>query len=142
MPDLDLDNEADPQDAAEAFDETHREDELWAGDVDSDGNPDVAEDVYDVTSALGDADGEDGQQYALDAAEFGPEDIDPDDLEDDEDDDDLLDGFDDEPDDESDYDDDDPVDVIAARAAPSEPGLAYVADVDPATDPRDDDVEK
>jgi hypothetical protein len=142
MPDVDLDNGADPQDEAETFDETHREDELQAGSADESDDPDIADDVYDVTSALGDADN-DGLQYALDAADFGPEDIDEDDLEEDEDeDDDLDDEFEDEPEDDDIDDDDDPVDSAAASPASSEPGLTYVADVDPATYPRDDEVEK
>jgi hypothetical protein len=142
MPDLDLDSGADSQDGAETFDETLREDELDAADGDFDDNPDIAGDVYDVTSALGDADDDDGVQYEMDAAS-GVEGIDDDDLEEDEDEDDQLDDdFEDEPEDDDIDDEDDPVDIIAGRAAPSEPGLAYVADVDGSTNPRDDETEK
>jgi len=143
MPDLDLDNGADSQDGAETFDETHREDELVAGDVDFDENPDVAEDVYDVTSALGDADDEDGVHDAMDASDYGPDDLDPDDLEEDEDDDDdLVDDFEDDPEDDDIEAVDHRADVIAGLAAPSEPGLTYVADIDAATRPRDDEADK
>lgn len=137
----DLDTSADPQDGAEAFDETNRDAELDAADGDFEDNPDIAGDVYDVTSALGDADDEDGPNDARDAAE-GVEDIDVDALEEDEDEDDTLDdGFDDDP--EDDYvDEEDAVDAAAARSRSSEPGLGYVADVDAATTPRDDEVEK
>jgi hypothetical protein len=135
------DDGADPQDGAETFDETHREDELDTVDVDDDDNPDIAQDVYDVTSALGDADDEDGRLSAMDAADMDPDELD-DDLEDDEDeDDDLDDDFEDTPEDDED-EDDDPVDQAAGRAARSEPGLTYVADLDRATDPRDDEAEK
>jgi hypothetical protein len=138
MPDLDLGG--DEQDSAEAYDETNREDELQAADGDDWEGPDVAPDVYDVTSAVGDADDED---YELDASDFS-DDVDGDDIEEDEDDDaSLRDGFENEPDDLGlSDDDDDAVDVIAGRSAPSEPGLAYVADVDASTDPRDDEAEK
>jgi hypothetical protein len=138
MPDLDLGG--DEQNSAEAYDETNREDELQAADGDDWEDPDVAPDVYDVTSAVGDADDED---YELDASDFS-DDVDGDDIEEDEDDDaSLRDGFENEPDDLGlSDDDDDAVDVIAGRSAPSEPGLAYVADVDASTDPRDDEAEK
>ena len=139
MPDLDLDNGADAQDMAEAFDETNREDELAAADGDDFENPDIAPDVYDVTSAQGDADDDDGVQYELDAADFS-DDIDEDDFEEDEDDVLAVDGGDDAS--LEDDGNDDPVDIIAGRAAPSEPGLAYVADVDASTYPRDDEAEK
>jgi len=133
------DDEADPQDQAETFDETHREDELDTVDVDDDDNPDIAEDVYDVTSALGDADEDDGRLSAMDAADMDPDELDDEDLEDDEDE--LDDDFEDEAEDDQD-EDDDPVDQAAGRAARSEPGLTYVADLDRATDPRDDEAEK
>jgi hypothetical protein len=136
----DLDNDADPQDGAEAFDETNRQDGLLLDSDDEGDEPDIAPDVYDVTSALGDADDEDGPNYELDAAD-GVESIDGDDLEDDEDEDDSLDGFEEQPEDD-DIDDEDAVDVAAALPRSSEPGLSYVADVDPSTTPRDDEVEK
>ena len=135
----DLDNDADPQDMAETFDETNREDQLAAADGDDFENPDIAPDVFDVTSAFGDADDDDGVQYELDAADFS-DDIDEDDFEEDEDDALALDGGDDAS--LLGADDDDPVDVIAGRAAPSEPGLAYVPDVDPGAYPRDDKAQK
>jgi hypothetical protein len=137
----DLDDGADAQDGAEAFDETNRQDGLLLDSDDEGDEPDIAPDVYDVTSALGDADDDDGPNYELDAAD-GVEGIDGDDLEDDEDEDDNLDdGFDDDP--EDDYvSGDNAVDAAAARPRSSEPGLRYVADVDPSTTPRDDEVEK
>jgi hypothetical protein len=140
MPDPD-DNGADSQDEAETFDETNREDELGAASGDFEDNPDIAANVYDVTSALGDADDDDGPNYELDAAD-GVEGIDGDDLEDDEDEDDSLDGFEDEPEDDDIDDADDAVDAAAALPRASEPGLSYVADVDASTTPRDDEVEK
>jgi hypothetical protein len=136
----DLDNDADAQDGAEAFDETNREGELEAADGDFEDNPDIAGDVYDVTTALGDADDDDGPNYELDAAD-GVEGIDGDDLEEDEDEDDSLDGSEGDPEDD-DIDDEDAVDAAAALPRSSEPGLSYVADVDASTTPRDDEVEK
>jgi len=142
MPDLDLDNGADPQDEAETFDETNREDELGAADGDFEDNADIAADVYDVTSAIGDADDDDGRNNELDAAD-GVEGVSSDDLENDEDEDDRLDdGFDDDPGGDYVEDDDDAVGAAAALPRSSEPGLTYVADVDASTTPRDDEVEK
>jgi hypothetical protein len=138
MPDLDLDNGADPQDEAETFDETNREEELAAADGDFEDNADIAADVYDVTSAIGDADDDDGPNYELDAAD-GVEGIDSDDLGGGED---SLDGLGDEPEDDDIDDVDEAVDAAAALPRSSEPGLSYVADVDPSTTPRDDEVEK
>jgi hypothetical protein len=143
MPDPDQDNGADPQDEAEVFDETHREDELAAGGQavpEDPQDPDIAEDVYDVTSAIGDADED---QSAMDAADAGPDDLDGDDFENDEDDDDELDDdFEDDPEDDELDDDDNPVDVAAALPRADEPGLSYIDDVDRVTQPRDDEVEK
>jgi hypothetical protein len=145
MPDLDLDDGADAQDSAEAFDETNREDELISASGDDVEDPDIAEDVYDVTTAIGDADDEDGRQYDLDAAD-GVEDLDLDDLEEDEDEDESIsDSFASQAE-EDDIDNiegvDHRIDVAAGRAAPSEPGLRYVDDIDDVTQPRNDAVEK
>ncbi|MDB5461584.1 MAG: hypothetical protein JWO72_3325 [Caulobacteraceae bacterium] len=140
MPDLDLDNGGDPQDEAEVFDETHRENEPAVGSDDQPDDPDIAEDVYDVTSAIGDADDD---QYEMDAADAGPDDLDPDDFEEDEDeDDDLDDDLEDEPEDDDLDDGDDLIDLAAAAPHDDEPGLTYVDDVDLVTQPRDDEVEK
>jgi hypothetical protein len=139
MPDLDLDDGQDPQDEAEVFDESQRIDDM-ALSADQPDQPDVDGDLYDVTTAIGDADEDD---IALDAADLDPDDLDDDDLEDDEDDDDDLDDdLEDDPEDDEDEDEDSPVDVGAARAHRSEPGLGYTDDLDAATNPRDDDAEK
>jgi hypothetical protein len=140
MPDLDLDDSYDAQDEAETFDETHRTDEEGGGE-DLQDEPDLEDDVYDVTSALGDADEDD----AVAADDLDPEDLDDLDLDDEEDedeDDDLDDDLEDEPEDDDLDSDDDAVDAAAARGAPIEPGLTYAGDLDAITNPRDDDVEK
>ena len=140
----DLDNGFEPQDEAEAFDETHSVDELDLGNDESENDPDIAEDVYDVTSALGDADededdGETADDY--DDAELRALDLDDEESED-EDDDDSLDDLEDAPDDDARAGLDRMIDRAAERAAPIEPGLVYTDDLDAITYPRDDDVEK
>jgi hypothetical protein len=70
-PDLDLDG-ADPQDQAEAFDESHNTDELGYPDETRSFEPDLFDDVYDATSKQGDADEDD---VALDAADFDPDEL-------------------------------------------------------------------
>jgi hypothetical protein len=137
----DLDNEYEAQDEAEAFDETHSVDEMALGGDEPAIEPDVDEDVYDVTSAQGDAD----EDEEIDADDLDPEDLDELEDEDDEDDDDYEDDeFEDEDDglDDEDEDENEAVDAAAGRAAPIEPGLVYAADIDPLTNPRDDEVEK
>ena len=151
MPDApdndDWDDEADPQDEAEAFDETHGQDEDPTGadadDVDAD--PDELTDVYDVTSALGDADDdEDEDETADDYDDDDLEDLDLDDEEDEDEDEDadLDDGLEDVPEADARAGLDRMIDRTAERAAPIEPTLAYVGNVDAITNPRDDDVEK
>lgn len=141
----DLDNGFEPQDEAEAFDETHTVDELSLGGDALENDPDIAGDVYDVTSALGDADeddddGETADDY--DDAELRALDLDDEESEDEDDDD----GIDDDLEDAPDYDAraglDRMIDRTAERAAPIEPGLVYTDDLDAITYPRDDDVEK
>ena len=114
MPDVD-DDGADPQDEAEAYDETHGvdEDPTGASPDDVDGDPAELTDVYDVTSALGDAD-----------------------------DDDLDDDLEDVPEADARAGLDRLIDRTAERGAPDEPGLSYVGDLDAITNPRDDDVDK
>ena len=139
MPDVDDTFEA--QDTAEAYDETHRGDEMEPGDSDLLNEPDQEDDVYDVTSALGDADDdEDLTADDLDAEDLDRLDLD-DQEEDDEDvDDSLDDDFESEP--ESSAAADRQVDWAAGLPAPIEPGLVYTGDLDLITNPRDDDVEK
>jgi ribonuclease E len=96
---LDLDTDFDPQDAAETFDETHRQDQTGADDLRDE--PDLANDAPDLTSTLGDADEDD----LATADEMDPDDLDdldPDDEEEDDEDedDDLDDDLEDEPEDE------------------------------------------
>ena len=136
----DIDNGADAQDEAEIFDETNREDELTLGGEDLTDDPDLARDVYDVTSAIGDADDD---RFALEATDVDPDDLDDDDFEmDEDDDDDIDDDLEDEPDDDDPDSIDDPVDAAAGLSRPDEPDLAYLADLDPIIRPRDDEVEK
>jgi len=143
----DVDDEFDPQDEAEVFDETHGADEDPTGAAadDVDGDPDELTDVYDVTSALGDADDdEDEDETADDYDDDDLEELDLDEEEDEDgDDDDMLD---DDLEDVAEADAraglDRLIDRTAERAAPIEPNLAYVGDVDAITNPRDDDVEK
>jgi|GEM_PF-122095 len=70
-PNLDADG-YDPQDQAEAFDETHSTDELGYPDETRSFEPDLFENTYDVTSAQGDADEDD---IALDADEYDPDEL-------------------------------------------------------------------
>ena len=130
-PDIDID----PQDAAEAYDETHL-------------NEDAAEfstleelpEVFDATTARGDARDVD----EVDEADLDPEALDDEDLEDDEDDDDALrDDLEDQPedddlDDEDDLDSEDAVDQLDWDEADVE----NVADVDEVTDPDDEDADE
>jgi hypothetical protein len=143
----DVNNDFEPQDEAEAYDETHGIDEdptgAYADNVD--GDPQELTDVFDVTSAIGDAE-DDGEEYET-ADDLDDDDLEDLDLEDEEDaDDDESDDLDDDLEDEPEYDAraglDRMIDRTAERAAPIEPGLAYVGDVDAITNPRDDDVEK
>jgi hypothetical protein len=141
----DLDNGFEPQDEAEAFDETHSVDELDLGADESENDPDIAADVYDVTSALGDADededdGETADDY--DDAELRALDLDDEESEDEDDDDGLDDDLEDAPDYDARAGLDRMIDRTAERGAPIEPGLVYTSDLDAITYPRDDDVEK
>jgi hypothetical protein len=127
IPDLGLDE----QDQAEAFDETHLDEET-AEFVTLEEIPDV----YDSTRALGDS----RDLQALDADELDPSALDDEDLEDDEDlDDEVRDDLEDEEEDddidEEDVDGEDGVD----RLEFDEVDLENVADVDAATDPDDED---
>jgi hypothetical protein len=140
-----VDDAYDPQDEAEVFDETHGIDEdptgAWADDVDDD--PDGLPDVYDVTSALGDA--EDDDDRPLD--DYDEDDLDALELDEEEEADyDASAGLDDDLEDEPEDDErsglDRLIDRTAEHAAPIEPALAYVGDLDAITNPRDDDVEK
>ncbi len=120
----------DEQDQAETFDETHLDDDAEFVTLEE------MPDVYDATQALGDS----RDLQALDADELDPEALDDEDLEDDEDvDDDLRDALEDEQEDddidEDDLDSDDGVD----RLKLDEVELQAVADVDPETDPDDED---
>lgn len=143
----DVDNGFDPQDEAETFDETHGIDEdptgAYADNVD--GDPMELTDVFDVTSAIGDAE-EDGEDYEtaddLDDDELRALDLDDEEDEDDDDDDDLDDDLEDAPEYDARAGLDRMIDRTAERGAPIEPGLAYVDDIDQVTNPRDDDVEK
>lgn len=143
----DVDDEFDPQDEAEVFDETHGldEDPTGADPDDVDGDPDELTDVFDVTSALGDADEDEDEGETAD--DYDEDDLDDLDLEDEEDadydeDDDLDDGLEDAPEADARAGLDRLIDRTAERAAPIEPNLAYVEDIDAVTNPRDDDVEK
>ncbi|MEI9890175.1 MAG: hypothetical protein WDN45_05700 [Caulobacteraceae bacterium] len=145
MPDVDQDG-SDPQDEAEVFDETHGMDEdptgAYAADVD--GDPAELTEVFDVTAAQGDADEDEDNDTADDYDDDELRALDLDDEEDaDEDDDETLD---DDLEDQPEFDAraglDRMIDRTAERSAPAEPGLAYVADIDAVTNPRDDDVEK
>lgn len=149
MPDApgrDRDDEFDPQDEAEVFDETHGLDEDPTGAEASavDRDPDELTEVYDVTSALGDADDDEDDDVADDYDDDELEALDLDDEEDvDEDeDDDLDDDLEDVPEADARAGLDRLIDRTTERAAPIEPGLSYVDDLDAVTNPRDDDVEK
>ncbi len=145
MPDVD-DDGFDPQDEAEVYDETHGldEDPTGAAPDDVDADPDELTDVFDVTSALGDADEDEDDDTADDYDDEDLEDLDLDDEEDaDEDeDDDLDDDLEDAPEADARAGLDRLIDRTAEHSAPSEPGLAYFGDLDRVTNPRDDDVEK
>jgi hypothetical protein len=141
----DLDNGFEPQDEAEAFDETNREDELGLGRADLFDDPDVEEDVYDVTSAAGDADDDDDDGETADDyddAELRALDLDNEEDQDEDDDDDLDDDLEDAPEYDARAGLDRMIDRTAERGAPIEPGLVYTDDLDAITYPRDDDVEK
>jgi hypothetical protein len=145
MPDVDQDA-GDPQDEAEVYDETHGADEDPTGGFaeDTDGDPAELTDVFDVTSAVGDADDDEDNDTADDYDDEDLKNLDLDDEEDaDEDDDD---GLDDDLEDAPEYDAhaglDRLIDRTAERGAPGEPGLSYVGDLDAITNPRDDDVDK
>jgi hypothetical protein len=126
--------EFDAQDQAEVFDERDP-------DLDQDERRTFEEmpDVYDATTALGD--GRDVR--AMDADAFDEDDLDDEDLEEDEDlDDSIRDDLESVSEDEDagsdDLDDRDGV----TRLAGDESELEYVADVDPMTDPGDDEADK
>jgi hypothetical protein len=139
----DVDDEFDPQDEAEVFDETHGADEDPTGadadDVDAD--PDELTDVYDVTSALGDADDDDDDGETAD--DYDDDDLADLELDEDED---LDEALDDDLEYAAEADAraglDRLIDRTAERAAPNEPHLAYVGNLDAVTNPRDDDAEK
>jgi hypothetical protein len=144
----DLDNGSDPQDSAEAFDETHGADEDPTGVLATDDlldDPDGLTDVYDVTAAQGDSDDDDDDGATAD--DYSDGDLSALQLDDDqsydEDDDDQLD---DDLEDDGDLDSraglDRMIDRTAERAAPSEPGLVYAEDLDALTQPRDDETDK
>jgi len=146
-PDNDDFDEIDPQDEAEVFDETHGSDEdptgAMADDVDAD--PDELTDVYDVTSALGDADDDEDEGETAD--DWDEDDLDDVDLDEEESEDEDVDSaLDDDLEYAAEADAraglDRLIDRTAERGAPIEPGLAYVGDVDAVTNPRDDDVDK
>ena len=143
----DVDDGYDPQDEAEVFDETHGldEDPTGADPDDVDRDPDELTDVYDVTSALGDADDDEDEDETAD--DYDDDDLDELDLDDDEDadeddDDDLDDDLEDVPEADARAGLDRLIDRTAERSAPIEPNLSYVEDLDAVTNPRDDDVEK
>ncbi|MEI9963599.1 MAG: hypothetical protein WDM92_01695 [Caulobacteraceae bacterium] len=124
------------QDVAEVLDETHLNE-----DADEFATFEDVPDVLDVTQAIGDAEDDE----AVDEADFDPEAFDEDALEDvDDADGGPLDDLEDEAEDdnlEDDLDDPDDEDAIAA-AEPDEVELVDVADVDPGTNPRDDEPDK
>ena len=145
MPDLDDGHDA--QDEAEVFDETHGmdEDPTGADAVDVDGDPAELTAVFDVTAAAGDADEDEDEGETAD--DYDDDDLQSLDLDDEESaDEDDGDDLDDDLEDAPDYDAraglDRRIDRTAERAAPIEPGLAYVGNIDAVTNPRDDDVEK
>jgi hypothetical protein len=140
----DLDNDFEPQDEAEAFDETHGSDEdpadMFADNTD--GDPQLLTDVFDVTAADGDADDDENEDEEAD--DYSASDLDDLELDEDEDDTDQLNDElgDDVPDDDERTGLDRMIDRGAERGAPSEPGLVYTADIDAITYPRDDEAEK
>ena len=140
----DVDDGFDPQDEAEAYDETHRADEMPFGVADLQDEPDVGEDVYDVTSALGDADEDDAMLSAddYDADDLDTLELDEEEDEDEDADDTLDDNFEDDPDGAFDSATDHGIDRAAGRPAPDEPGLAYAADLDRHTNVRDSQAKR
>ena len=84
IPDIDAEG-YDPQDQAEAFDETHNTDEMGYPDETRSFEPDLFDDVYDATAADGDADEDDD---TLDASDLEAADLDE--VETDEDEDDVV----------------------------------------------------
>lgn len=126
--------EFDAQDTAEVFDETN-----MTEDGEEIANFDEISDVYDVTTALGDG----RDVTAVDEDEFDASALDDEDTEDDEDlDDRLRDDLEDAPeDDEVDPDEIDEEDGVT-RLGAREAELDFVGDLDPVTDPDDDDVDK
>jgi hypothetical protein len=147
-PDKDWDDDdLDPQDEAEVFDETHGldEDPTGADPDDVDGDPDDLTEVYDVTSALGDADDDEDEDETAD--DYDDDDLDDLELDEEEDedndeDDELDDDLEDAPEADARAGLDRLIDRTAERGAPVEPNLAYFGDLDRITNPRDDDVEK
>jgi hypothetical protein len=139
----DVKDDFDPQDEAETFDETHGIDEDPTG-ADADDEPTELTDVYDVTSALGDADEDEGGEEADDYGDDDLRDLELDDEEEADEDEgkDLDDDLEDRPEYDARAGLDRGVDRAAERGAPAEPGLTYVDDLDAITNPRDDDVEK
>ena len=125
-PDVDLD----PQDMAEVFDETH-----LTEDADEFATLDEALDVYDFTSALGDA----RESTALDAAELDPDALEDEDVDVDQDVDDRLDG---DLEDEGDNEDVDAEDVDSedgvVEVALDDPEVETVAAIDQLPGPRDE----
>ena len=120
-------------DSAEVFDETHYGDEAEFSTLDE------LPDVYDATQALGDSRDDD----ALDAADYAPEDLDDEALEADGDiDDNLDDALEDRAEDsdldEEDVDGEDAVDELEWDEAE----VMAVADVDPVTDPDDEEADE
>lgn len=140
----DVDDEIDAQDEAEAFDETHGldEDPTGADPDDVDDDPDELTDVYDVTSALGDADDDGEEDETADDDDDDLDDLDLDDEEEADEDGDLDNDLEDAPEADARAGLDRLIDRTAERAAPVEPNLAYVDDLDAVTNPRDDDVDK
>ena len=143
----DLDNGFEAQDEAEAFDETHSTDEWPTGAAadNSDGDPDLLTDVFDVTSARGDTDEDEDEGETADDyndAELRALDLEDEEEEDEDEDDDLDDDLEDSPEYDARAGLDRMIDRTAERGAPIEPGLVYTDDLDAITYPRDDDVEK
>ena len=143
----DVDDAFDPQDEAEVFDETHGADEdpTGAAPDNVDGDPDELTDVYDVTSALGDADDDEDEGETAD--DYDDDELEELELDDEEDadydeDGDLDDDLEDLPEADARAGLDRLIDRTAERGAPIEPNLSYVANLDSVTNPRDDDVEK
>jgi hypothetical protein len=120
-------------DSAEVFDETHYGDDAEFSTLDE------LPDVYDATQALGDSREDD----ALDAADYDPGDLDDEALETDADIDDNLDDAledwaEDDDVDEQDVDGEDAVDELEWDEAE----VMAVADVDPVTDPEDEEADE